>query len=129
MMENRRASNVLLIAVTLAFCTLPIHYLHGYELRYFSKYAGLPIPSGMREIIDISDDYTFTPYTTPLQASGPVSTNSIDQFYRDTLPMLGWRSTGTRSFVRGWDQMTFDIKPAHSGTILIIHLAPAPLRP
>jgi hypothetical protein len=51
------------------------------------------------------------------RASGQSSPTRVMAFYRETLPQLGWRSTGPSTFVREGEQLRLNVTEPKSGEV------------
>jgi hypothetical protein len=100
----------------------PGHFLSGFE--------DLPLMDGLTEqadsgvVFDKPDGRIIERY-----ASGPLSLDSVETFYRETLPQLGWRPARAKAarhlnFQREGESLDIEFKTVGSELVVRFSLAP-----
>ena len=76
---------------------------------YIDRIADLPLMTGLREVPDAGVTFD-KPAGRIVEAfaHGAVTPAAVRSFYRETLPQLGWRRTGTDRFAREGERLTLD---------------------
>lgn len=91
---------------------------------YFTAEPDLPLPPGFVE--DAEQSTVFDSGLVRILDLVAVATNSADiaGFYAETLPALGWQSTGPGQFTRDQENLSLQVEKAGSGMVLRLRIEP-----
>jgi len=80
------------------------------DAGYVADIEDLPLMAGLVELSDSSVVFD-KPAGRIIEtyARGPVARAEVEDFYRDTLPQLGWREVGELSFAREGERLTIEV--------------------
>ena len=87
----------------------------AYAQTFIPYLPDIPLPENAESesVFDFDTDDT---HLSQVMVYAPTSADSVQQFYADTLPQLGWQSAGPNRFVRDADTLTLEPVSTKDGT-------------
>lgn len=120
-----RIKTFLFFISALSILAPTISFSEDGSTAFFSGIEDLPVTPGLREIQDESLIYdTSAGRIVQAYAQGHLSSGSILEFYRVTLPQLGWQALGKKKFRRETEILELKITRSSGGARLLIRLNP-----
>lgn len=109
-----------------------IRYDNGLDLTfdYLKGAEDIPLPSGLAE-----DESAMVVYDKPSGrivqevAYGPINIRRVDEFYKDTLPQLGWIEVGLHQYIRKDEHLTIELEGDHEEAMVRFTIVPAVEKP
>ncbi len=90
--------------------------LSAQTARFVSVIDDLPLMAGLVEDTDAAMTFdSAAGRIAEAQANGPLAPETVQTFYSETLPQLGWRSLSGGDFLRGDEALTLEVEPTPGG--------------
>ena len=98
------------------------------EQSFFSAIDDLPVMPPLIEDADAAISFESSAgRVAEVQATGIVSKDAVNSYYKESLPQLGWHSQANGSYRRGNELLVVEIKAGLGGTARVLfHIKPAP---
>ena len=79
----------------------------AYAQTFIPYLPDIPLPENAESepVLDFDTEDT---HLSQVMIYAPTSADSVQQFYAETLPQLGWQSAGSNRFVRDADTLTLE---------------------
>jgi len=125
---NRYLNTLLLTLYLACGIAVPIEQSRAQEAAYVAGFESLPLMSGLTELKNERVNFD-TPAGRIVEAKtqGKVKVQSVETFYANTLPQLGWQKVGARTFERDGERLSIEISSAQAaGDNLIVRFAIRP---
>jgi len=93
---------------------------------YFEALYDIPIMPGLQEMRDqaVLFDKPDGKIASVVAVSKTLKPQDVDQFYRASLPALGWEKKGSHSYVRGAEKLDLRIEENPPYTVLYLGISP-----
>ena len=97
---------------------------------FLSVLPDVPLPSKMSELVDSQMDFdSAAGRIIQVAASGNASQSSVKEFYRVTLPQLGWMPKSNEIYSRELEQLKLSFSAEGTLTIVQFELSPKSAAP
>ncbi len=122
---GRRAHARALCLVAALALAAPAAFAGDRPTAFLDAIADLPLMPGLEEV-----DEAGLVFDKPggriveAYAQGAVAADEVLDFYRRTLPQLGWRASGHAAFAREGERLTIEVAPSGAQTAVRFILAP-----
>lgn len=85
----------------------------------------VPLMEGLAEDTDAGTIFeSATGRVIVVEAKGAVAARSVERYYEQVLPELGWRADGTSRFLRDGEVLALTITRADGLTLVVFRLSP-----
>lgn len=114
---------VRMLGLSIVFAAGLYNTAHADE--FLSVLPDVPLPSNMSEMIDSQMDFdSAAGRIIQVVASGNAPLNTVKEFYRVTLPQLGWAANNDDSYSRELEQLKLNYSSEGTVTIIQFELSP-----
>lgn len=85
----------------------------------------VPLMAGLDEDADAGTVFeSATGRVIVVEATGAVAARTVERYYEQVLPELGWRADGTGRFLRDGEVLALTITRANGLTLVVFRLSP-----